>query len=91
MKQAPRFRPQNGSRLTGAANSDKSPRRFGMKLDQILRLIVVAIVLMVAFSLLGFLLRIGSVLIGLAVKILVILLLVAVVLRFIDLLRGKQA
>ena len=62
-----------------------------MKLDQILRLIVVAIVLMVAFSLLGFLLKIGSVLIGLSVKILVILLLVAVVLRFIDLLRGKQA
>lgn len=61
-----------------------------MKLDQILRLIVVAIVLMVAFSLLGFLLRIGSVLLGLGVKILVILLLVAVVLRFIDLLRGKQ-
>ncbi|HEY5564140.1 MAG TPA: hypothetical protein VIL33_01025 [Rhodothermia bacterium] len=62
-----------------------------MKLDQILRLTVVAIVLMVAFSLLGFLLRIGSVLLGLGVKILVILLLVAVVLRFIDLLRGKQA
>ena len=62
-----------------------------MKLDQILRLIVVAIVLMVAFSLLGFLLRIGSVLLGLGVKILIILLLVAVVLRFIDLLRGKQA
>jgi hypothetical protein len=62
-----------------------------MKLEQILRLIVVAIVLMVAFSLLGFLLRIGSVLLGLGVKILVILLLVAVVLRFIDLLRGKQA
>jgi hypothetical protein len=62
-----------------------------MKLDQILRLIVVAIVLMVAFSLLGFLLSVGSWLLGLAVKILVILLVVAVVLRFIDLLRGKQA
>ncbi|HUF09240.1 MAG TPA: hypothetical protein VMO47_07970 [Rhodothermales bacterium] len=62
-----------------------------MKLDQILRLTVVAIVLMVAFSLLGFLLRIGSVLLGLGVKILVILLLIAVVLRFIDLVRGKQA
>ena len=62
-----------------------------MKLEQILRLIVVAIVLMVAFSLLGFLLRIGSVLLGLGVKILILLLLVAVVLRFIDLVRGKQA
>ena len=62
-----------------------------MKLEQVLRLIVIAIVLMVAFSLLGFLLRIGSVLLGLSVKILVVLLLVAVVLRFIDLLRGKQA
>ena len=42
-----------------------------MRLEQILRLIVIAIVLMVAFALLAFLL--------------------AVVLRFIDLLRGKQA
>ncbi len=61
-----------------------------MKLEQILRLIVVAIVLMVAFSLLAFVLKIGAVLLSLAVKILVLLLLVAVVLRFVDLIRGKR-
>jgi len=61
-----------------------------MKLDQILRLVVVAIVLTVAFWLLGILLSIGSWLLGYAVKVLVVLLLVAVILRFIDLLRGKR-
>ena len=69
---------------------DNCSKRKKMKLDQVLRLIVVAIVLMVAFSLLAFLLQIGSFLLSLAVKILVVLLLVAVVLRFIDLLRGKK-
>jgi hypothetical protein len=61
-----------------------------MKLEQILRLIVVAIVLMVAFSLLGYLLRIGSFLLGISIKVLIVLLLVAVVLRFVDLLRRRR-
>ena len=61
-----------------------------MKIEQLLRLIVIAIVLLVAFSLLGFVLRFGSVLLGIGLKILVLLLIVAVVLRFIEALRKRM-
>lgn len=60
-----------------------------MRIEQLLRLIVVAIVLMVAFSLLGFVLRFGSVLLGIGLKVLVLLLIVAVILRFIEALRKR--
>ncbi len=59
------------------------------KIDQILRLIVIAIVLMVAFSLLGFILKIGAALLSIGFKILMILLIIAIVLRFIELLRRR--
>lgn len=59
------------------------------KIDQILRLIVIAIVLMVAFSLLGFILKIGSALLSIGFKILMILLVIAIILRFIAALRRR--
>lgn len=61
-----------------------------MSIENVLRLLVVAIVLLVAFWLLGLLLKIGAALLSLGVKLLVILLLVAIVLRFIDLVRNKR-
>ncbi len=61
-----------------------------MKVEQLLRLIVIAIVLVIAFSLLGFVLRFGSVLLGIGLKILVLLLIIAVILRFFEALRKKR-
>jgi len=55
-----------------------------------LQFILVAIVLMVAFSLLVFLLRIGSVLLGLGLKLLLILLVIAAILRFFEFLAEKR-
>ncbi|MEM1043565.1 MAG: hypothetical protein AAGI91_13160 [Bacteroidota bacterium] len=61
-----------------------------MTIQRILQVILVAIVLMVAFSLLVFLLRIGTVLLGLGLKILLCLLVVAAILRFFELLAQKR-
>ena len=61
-----------------------------MKIDQLLRLLVIAIVLMIAFSLLGFVLKFGTVLLKVGVKVLIFLLIIAVVLRFIEVLRNKR-
>lgn len=61
-----------------------------MTIQRILQFILVAIVLMVAFSLLVFLLRIGSVLLGLGLKILLVLLVIAAILRFFELLAQKR-
>lgn len=61
-----------------------------MTIQRILQFILVAIVLMVAFSLLVFLLRIGTVLLGLGLKLLLILLVIAAVLRFFELLAQKR-
>jgi hypothetical protein len=60
-----------------------------MKIEQLLRLIVIAIVILVAFSLLGYVLRFGSLLLGIGLKILVLLLIVAVILRFVEALRKR--
>lgn len=54
-----------------------------MNVQQILRWIVVAIVLLVAVSLFSVILKVGAVLLNIALKILLVLLLIAIVLRFI--------
>ncbi len=61
-----------------------------MTIQRILQVILVAIVLMVAFSLLVFLLRIGTALLGFGLKILLLLLIVAAILRFFELLAQKR-
>lgn len=61
-----------------------------MDTQQILRWIVIAIVLIVAVSLLGFILKIGAVLLKIGLRILLILFLVALCLRFFDLLRERR-
>lgn len=61
-----------------------------MVLQRLLQLIFVIIVLMVAFSLLVFLLQIGQVLLSVGLRLLLILLVVAAVLRFLDLLRERR-
>lgn len=61
-----------------------------MKIEQLLRLLVIAIVLMIAFSVLGFVLKFGTVLLKVGVQILIFLLIVAVVLRFIEVLRNRR-
>jgi hypothetical protein len=61
-----------------------------MVLQRLLQFIFVAIVLMVAFSLLVFLLQIGKVLLSMGLRLLLILLVVAAILRFFDVLREKR-
>ena len=61
-----------------------------MTIQRILQFILVAIVLMVAFSLLVFLLRIGTVLLGLGLKLLLIVLVIAAILRFFEILAQKR-
>lgn len=60
-----------------------------MRIEHILRLIVIAIVLVVAFSLLGWILEFGSMLVSIGLRVLILLLMVAVILRFIQALRKK--
>jgi hypothetical protein len=61
-----------------------------MFLQQVLRWLVIAIVLIVAFSMMGFVLKIGAVLFGLALRILLLLLIVAIILRFVTVLQTKR-
>lgn len=61
-----------------------------MLIQRILQLLLVAIVLMVAFTLLSFLFKIGMALLGIGLKLLVLLLIVAAVLRFFELLRERR-
>ncbi len=61
-----------------------------MDIQQILRWIVVAIVLVVAVSLFSFILKIGAALLSVALKVLLILLLIAIVLRFVGVLQHKR-
>lgn len=61
-----------------------------MTIQRILQLVLVAIVLMIAFSLLSLLLRIGVALLEFVLPVLVLLLVVAVVLRFIELLAKRR-
>ena len=59
-----------------------------MKLEVILRWIIIAIVLIVAVSLLSVILEIGAAILHFAVRVLLILFLVAIVLRFAEHWRG---
>ncbi|WP_456424583.1 hypothetical protein [Rhodocaloribacter sp.] len=61
-----------------------------MDLQQILRWIVTAIVLMVAVVVLSLILKVAGFLLGYAIKVLLVLFLVAVVLRFIGLLQQRR-
>ena len=61
-----------------------------MTVERVLRLILVAVVLMVAVSLLGVLLKVGAWLLGAAFQVLVVLLIVAAGLRFMELLKQKR-
>ncbi len=61
-----------------------------MLIQRLLQLMLGAIVLLVAFALLAFLFKVGLVLLGLGLRVLVILLVVAAVLRFIELLRQRR-
>ncbi len=61
-----------------------------MLIQRLLQLVVIAIVVIAALGLLVFVLQLAGVLLGLAVKVLVVLVVAAAVLRFIELLRAKQ-
>ncbi|HEU5117842.1 MAG TPA: hypothetical protein VFT74_14540 [Isosphaeraceae bacterium] len=61
-----------------------------MDVQQVLRWIIIAIVLLVAVALLTVILKVGFVLLWLALKILVILLVVAVILRFFSALKERR-
>jgi membrane protein YdbS with pleckstrin-like domain len=61
-----------------------------MNVQQILRWIVVAIVLIVAVSLFSVILKVGAMLLSVALKILLVLLLVAIVLRFVGVAQQRR-
>jgi len=61
-----------------------------MTLQRIIQVILVIIVLMVAFSLLVFLLQIGQALLSIGLRLLFLLLVIAAILRFFELLRNKR-
>lgn len=61
-----------------------------MLIQRLLQLVVIAIVVIAAVGLLVFVLQIAGVLLGLAVKVLVVLVIAAAVLRFIEVLKEKQ-
>ncbi len=61
-----------------------------MDIQQILRWIVVAIVLIVAVSLLSVILKVGAALLAVAFRALLILLLIAIVLRFVGVFQQKR-
>lgn len=61
-----------------------------MLIQRILKLMLVAIVLIVAFALLSVLFRVGIALLGIGLKVLVLLLIVAAVLRFVELVRERR-
>ena len=61
-----------------------------MTIERVLRLLLIAVVLMVAVSLLSVLLHVGAWLLGFAAQVLVVLLIVAAGLRLIELVRQKR-
>ena len=60
-----------------------------MLIQRLLQLLVLAIVLVAAFSLLALVLKLAGWLLALAVRVIVVLLVVAAVLRFVELVRDK--
>lgn len=61
-----------------------------MDIQLVLRWIMIAIVLIVAISLFGVILKIAGALLAFALKALLVLLLIAIVLRFFTALQGKR-
>ncbi|MDX1440050.1 MAG: hypothetical protein R3284_09120 [Rubricoccaceae bacterium] len=61
-----------------------------MIIQRLLQLVLIAIVLMVALALLSVLFKIGMALLGIGIKVLILLLIGAVVLRFIELIRENR-
>lgn len=61
-----------------------------MDIQQVLRWIIIAIVLIVAVSLLSVILDIAGALLNIGLKVLLVLFLVAIVLRFFDLVRERR-
>lgn len=61
-----------------------------MDIQQILRWIAIAIVLIVAAGVLSIILQVGAVLLKLALKVLLFLLIVAIILRFVDAIRQRR-
>ena len=61
-----------------------------MLIQRILKLMLVAIVLIVALALLSVLFKVGIALLGIGLKVLVLLLIVAAVLRFFELVRERR-
>ena len=61
-----------------------------MLIQRILQLLLIAIVVVVAFTLLAFVMQMVGWLFWIAVKVLVVLLVVAALLRFVEILRSKQ-
>ena len=75
---------------TGSISSDTRFDLAMLDVQQILKWIVTAIVLTVAIVLLGVVLNIAGFLLKYAIKVLIMLLLVAVGVRFFELLRGRR-
>lgn len=61
-----------------------------MLIQRLLQLLLIAIVVVVAVSLLSFLLRAATWLITIGLQLLVVLVVVAVILRFVEVLRAKS-
>ena len=61
-----------------------------MLIQRLLQLVVIAIVVMAGLALLVFVLQLAGLLLGLALKVLVVLVVAAGVLRFIELVKDKQ-
>lgn len=61
-----------------------------MLIQRLLQILLLAIVVMAAFSLLAFVLKLAGWLLGLAVQVVLVLIVVAAVLRFVELLRQKS-
>lgn len=61
-----------------------------MLIQRLLQLVVIAIVVMAGLGLLVFVLKLTGWLLGLALKVLVVLVVAAAVLRFVELVRDKQ-
>ncbi len=60
-----------------------------MLIQRLLQILLLAIVLMAAFSLLAFVLKLAGWLLGLAIQVVLVLVVVAAILRFIELVRDK--
>lgn len=61
-----------------------------MLIQRLLQILLLAIVVMAAFSLLAFVLRLAGWLLGLAIQVVIVLVIVAAILRFVELIREKS-